>query len=93
MLPPQWRPIKVTREGEPIEQYSLQETVDTGISLGNLLPGMVPLYEEREACCTNNYTWRQWEKLNWKERAELLLEMNRSDAMNREMKRRNRSKD
>jgi hypothetical protein len=62
---------------------------------------MVPLYEEREACCTNNYTWRQWERLTWKERADavafyrikLLLEMNRSDALNREMKRRNRSKD
>jgi hypothetical protein len=62
---------------------------------------MVPLYEEREACCINNYTWQQWEKLTWKERADgvafyrlkLLLEMNRSDALNREMKRRNRSKD
>jgi len=79
----------------------LQDTVDTGIELGGLLPGMVPLFEEREACCQSNYTWRQWHRLNGDERAEvvahyrirLILNLHRDDAMNKEMKRRNRRKE
>jgi hypothetical protein len=79
----------------------LQDTVDTGIELGGLLPGMVPLFEEREACCQSNYTWRQWQRLNGEERAEavahyrirLILNLHRDDAMNKEMKRRNRRKE
>jgi hypothetical protein len=76
----------------------LQDTIDTGIVLGGLLPGMVPLFEEREASCQSNYTWKAWQRLTGEERAEavahyrikLILNLHRDDAMNKEMKRRNR---
>jgi hypothetical protein len=89
----------VLRSGEPIENCPLSERIDTGITYGSLLPGMVPEFEERLACMENNYSWREWQKLSWHERGEAvafyrlrkLVEMHQGEAVSQDMKRRQRT--
>ena len=72
--------------------------VRTGITLGSLLPELVPVYEEREAARFGNYNWREWKRLESYEQADVvahyrlhfLIELNQSDALSSELKRRSR---
>ncbi len=88
----------MTRNGEPIETLSIRDTVATGIAYEPLLPGLVPLYEEREAAVFGHCAWRDWAALPVEERAAAvahyrlhrLVELHSTDAMNRAMERRMR---
>ena len=80
----------MSRNGEPIESIEIKDLVYTGIDMEPLLPGLVPLYEEREAAFYCNYSWREWQQLEPYERAEnvahfrlkRLIDLHNADAMN-----------
>lgn len=89
----------MTRNGEPIETVTVREVIQTGIEFDALLPGLVPLYEEREAATYGHYTWREWRtELEPEERAAAvaqyrlhhLVTLHQNDAMNAAMERRSR---
>lgn len=82
--------------GEPIEWVPVRDVVETGIEMDPLLPGLVPLYEEREAAVYGHYNWREWRELEPQERAfavaqyrmHHLIELHHGDALNAAMERR-----
>jgi len=53
----------VEREGEPITEYPLKHSLNTGISYHPEMPGIVAEIEEREAARFSGYTWSEWKKL------------------------------
>lgn len=63
-----------------------------------LIPGLVPMYEEREAAIHNHYSPTAWHDLDYRERAAAvafhrlsrLVEMHQSDAVTQAMDRRSR---
>lgn len=75
--------------------HPLTETVNTGIVYRALLPGLVPEIEAREAAVFGLYTWRQWQQLEWEERADGVahfrirraIELHQNEAVTREIKR------
>lgn len=69
MLLWQRTPFGVTRNGQPIELVSVRDVVDTGIEYESVMPGMVPLFEEREAAIYCRYNWSEWRALDFEERA------------------------
>lgn len=89
-------PFGVTRNGEAIETLPVRDTVTTGIDYASLLPGLVPLYEEREAAVYGHYRWRDWQNLPAEERAAAvahfrlhrLIDLHQHDALNTAMERR-----
>jgi len=60
------------------------------------MPGLVPLYEEREASVFAHYNWTEWTSLHWRERAAVVahyrthrqIELHHSDVVARETRRR-----
>lgn len=88
----------MTRNGEPLEALALRDAIVTGIEYDAVLPGLVPLYEEREAAVFGHYRWTDWQALAPEERAAAvahfrlhrLVEMHSSDAVSRAMERRAR---
>ncbi len=86
----------VTRNGLPITEHPLSETVETGVRYNVVLGGLVPEMEEREASVFAQYTWDRWLALSWQERANAiahfrlhhLIDLHRNDAVSSEMKRR-----
>lgn len=93
---PQRSPFGVTRNGEPIQNVEVRDTVDPGISYDPLLPGLVPLFEEREAAVFSHYNWIEWQELPVGERAmavahlrlRKLIDLHGSDAVQRDAERR-----
>ena len=88
----------MTRNGQAIEAHPLRDTVDAGIEFEPLLPGLVPLYEEREAAAAAGYRWADWQSLTVEERAAAvafvrlrrLVALHQGDAMNQAIERRSR---
>ncbi len=86
----------VERNGQPIMEHPLAETVRTGVAYNASLPGLVPLMEERDAAVFSQHNWADWEGLSWQERANAIahfrlhhvVELHRNDALATEMKRR-----
>ncbi len=80
----------------PIEEYPLSSALDTGIRYETLIPGLVPLYEEREAAVFTHYNRTNWLELDSTERAtsvahyrlHRLIELHNNDAIADEMRRR-----
>lgn len=64
-------PFAVLRNGEPIQLYPLKDSIHTGIETDDLreILGMIPEYEEREACVFSGYAWREWLTEDIRERA------------------------
>lgn len=70
----------------------------TGIRYKSLAPGLVPIFEEREAAHYARYNFLQWRTLTPLERAEgvahyrlsTLVRLHQDDAVNAEMERRQR---
>lgn len=59
----------MSRHGIPIEEYPIRRTLDSGIEMYSEF-GLVPEFEEREACVFSNYTWKEWLSNEWQERAQ-----------------------
>ena len=63
--------------------------MSTGITYRRLLPGVVPVFEELEACRFANYNYQEWLKLEPEERAihaafyriSKLIELHGQDAV------------
>lgn len=64
-------PFGLTRHGEPILAYPLKRSVSTGIDYDDvrMLLGMVPEFEERDACIASGYRWQDWLALDSRDRA------------------------
>lgn len=60
----------MTRNGDPIAGQRVRLIVETGIEYGILIPGLVPPYEEREACIFAGYTMAAWRLLGWMDKAD-----------------------
>jgi len=58
----------VSRHGTPIQLLHLRRHVDVGIVIDSQ-DGIVPEYEDREACVFSNYNWTNWLELTGMERA------------------------
>ncbi len=57
------------RNGQPIQDYDIRHGVDPGITLGRLLPNLVPQFEEREAMRYANYNPTEWVEVPYQEKA------------------------
>lgn len=58
-----WNPFGVTREGLPITDLPVPQTVQTGILITAPLAGLVSELDEREAARFGHYTWTEWQKI------------------------------
>lgn len=63
------RAFDIRRNDQKITDYRLRHGVDPGITLGRLLPSLVPLYEEREAMVYSHYNPTEWKGLGHEEKA------------------------
>lgn len=68
------RRFRVTRNGQPIELVPVRDVIATGIVYAPLMPGLVPLFEEREAAVYAHYSWMQWRELDPEERATVVAQ-------------------
>ena len=90
-------PFGVERWGDPITAYHLR-TLETGITYRQIVPGVVPEIEEREAARFSGYTWKDWRELPTQERVDGVahfrlrraIDMNRQDAQQKEAERKAR---
>lgn len=81
-----------------LQLVTIHDVVMTGIEYEPLLPGLVPLFEEREAAVFSHYRWADWVDLPTQERAAAvahfrlhgLIALHQADALNAAMERRNR---
>ena len=64
--------LDVRRHGTPIAAFGTRHSVQTGISMGVQIPGMVPLFEELDAQAARGLTSAQWQALSWRERALII---------------------
>ena len=84
----------MTRAGQPIQEHPLREAIDTQIRYESLAPGLVPLYEEREAAIFAHYNWTEWRLLDWDQQAAAVghyrihrqVEMHQNDVIAHEMR-------
>ncbi len=85
----------MTRARLPIQEHPLSEAIDTQIRYGVLAPGLVPIFEEREAAIFAHYNWTEWRLLDWHEQAAVVghyrthrqVEMHQNDVIAHEMRR------
>lgn len=59
----------MTKDGLPIKLFELPERIDTGIESG-ALEGVVADYDAREAARFSGYSWNEWLKIHYMERAQ-----------------------
>ena len=68
----QWTPFGVGLNNEPISKTRFSRSLKTGIEVDPKLPGMVSLYEEREAARHSLIPWPDWGDLPHSERVGLI---------------------
>ena len=60
------------RHGQPITEYPLRDRIQTGITLGRRVAGLVPELEVREAANSGHYNSTEFAALQFEERANVV---------------------
>lgn len=58
------------KDGEPIQNYHLRRSLQTGIEFQPVVQGIAPELEVREAASFSGYSWKDWQTLSYDDQVD-----------------------